>query len=371
MDISIQDAENIVHEMKQAIHRDINIMDERGVILASTNAARRGTVHRGAAAVLREGLERLEIWEDDPAQGVQRGINLPIILDGKPQGVIGVTGDPEEVSVFGKVIQRLTEIMLESIRQRQQLYEMDRARSLFLENWLFENKVDWAEMETRGRLLDFDLRASYTAAVLTIREERDRVRELRDQEILSHVRRRLQDCPHSHCAILRDQIVVLLCDLDRGETETRVRRIVEDIGSFFNLEISAGLSDRSRSPADVRRRYMEAVTASRVAEQHPGRRVVSYDQVSLEFILENIPPAVRSDLAAGVFSACSEEERREFRETVLLYFRENGSIRRCADAIFVHRNTFQYRMERLRKKTGYDLRLPRDAAVLYIAIQQA
>ena len=44
------------------------------------------------------------------------------------------------------------------------------------------------------------------------------------------------------------------------------------------------------------------------------------------------------------------------------------NIQRCADACFLHRNTFQYRMNRLREKTGYDLRRPRDAVLLYLAV---
>jgi len=68
-----------------------------------------------------------------------------------------------------------------------------------------------------------------------------------------------------------------------------------------------------------------------------------------------------------VFAACQEDERKELLHTIRLYFDCGGSIRRCADASFVHRNTFQYRMDCLRKKTGYDLRIPKDAVLLYLA----
>lgn len=42
MHITQKSAQNIVNEMKASIHRDINIMDENGVILASTDPTRRG-----------------------------------------------------------------------------------------------------------------------------------------------------------------------------------------------------------------------------------------------------------------------------------------------------------------------------------------
>ena len=46
--LSAKHAEHIVYEMKSAIHQDINIMDSRGIIIASTNPTRCGTLHQGA-----------------------------------------------------------------------------------------------------------------------------------------------------------------------------------------------------------------------------------------------------------------------------------------------------------------------------------
>ena len=113
MYITPRDAQSIVDEMKACIHRDINIIDENGVILASTNPVRQGQLHQGALRIIRENLPSLIIWEDNPAEGVQRGINLPITVDGRLEGVIGITGDPNVVSAFGDVIKRMTEIMIE------------------------------------------------------------------------------------------------------------------------------------------------------------------------------------------------------------------------------------------------------------------
>ena len=59
MFIGREDAQHIVDEMKTSIHRDINIMDGEGVILASTNPARQGKLHQGALRIIREGLPGL------------------------------------------------------------------------------------------------------------------------------------------------------------------------------------------------------------------------------------------------------------------------------------------------------------------------
>ena len=91
MDISPQHAQHIVDEMKRSIHRDMNIMNCQGIIIASTNPSRCGQLHQGASQLIAQGLRQKTVWQDDPAQGVQAGINLPIVITGELAGVIGIT----------------------------------------------------------------------------------------------------------------------------------------------------------------------------------------------------------------------------------------------------------------------------------------
>lgn len=105
-------------------------------------------------------------------------------------------------------------------------------------------------------------------------------------------------------------------------------------------------------------------------EQPKRGRVVFYDEASLEFLADCIPSAVRRAARARIFARCTPQEAEELAQTVALYFAEDGDVRRCAEKLFVHRNTFQYRMDTVKRKTGLDLRRPRDAALLYLVLRQ-
>ena len=378
MFLTPQDAQSIVDEMKASIRHDINIMDEAGTILASTNPARIGTLHHGAARILQEGLPSLTIWADDPADGVQRGINLPVTVDGKTAGVIGITGPPEEVSLFGDIIKRMTEILVDSVQRREHSDLMDRAKSLFVENWLFSDSPDWAELEVRGRLLDFDINAPYRVALLQLAQEDqsdyvspEDLSEIRSGVILRLIQGHIQKDRGHYCAVLRNRIIVLLCRSSPAGALSQIRQICQNIESYYSIRVSGGISDFSRGPADIRRCYLEAQTAGAAAAQSPGSQVVFYNQVSLEFIVQSIPRSIRRDLEQLVFSSCTAEERTDFAQTVRLYFQEDGDLNRCARRTFVHRNTVQYHIDRMKKKTGYDLRIPKDALLLYLAAQEA
>ena len=129
MSIFSFNAQSIVDEMKESLHRDINFMDEDGMIIASTDPARLGTHHPGASRILHEGLEELVI-EESTEDGMRPGINLPIHMEGKAIGVIGITGKPSEVYAFGEVIQKMTEIMLQSIQAKEEQRMVEDARRL-------------------------------------------------------------------------------------------------------------------------------------------------------------------------------------------------------------------------------------------------
>ena len=376
MFISGENAQSIVNQMKAAIHRDINIMDEDGIILASTNPSRRGQLHQGALRVIRENLPSLVIWEDMPERGVQQGINLPVAINGKLEGVIGITGNPDEVSAFGDVIKRMTEILLENMQQQEQQVLLEKAKSLFLENWLFSDAPDWAELETRGHLLGLNINAPYAIALLGLEKtdigettRTEELNEMRSGLILGMIRNRIQEHPGSFCAVIRSAIIVLLCDANRDEAFAAIRNVCQDIESYYGFSSNAGISDHSMFPADIRRCYMEAKTAQTVAAQSPDRRVVFYDQVSLELIFQSIPASIRQNLNRMLFSACTPQEKEEFAQTIRTYFEFDGNLQKCAAHLYIHRNTFQYRMDRLEKKTGYNLKVPRDALLLYLALQ--
>ena len=112
------------------------------------------------------------------------------------------------------------------------------------------------------------------------------------------------------------------------------------------------------------------MAAAAAAEQPKRGRGGFYDEASLEFLADCIPSAVRRAARGRIFARCTPQEAEELAQTVALYFAEDGDVRRCAEKLFVHRNTFQYRMDTVKRKTGLDLRRPRDAALLYLVLRQ-
>jgi carbohydrate diacid regulator len=70
-------------------------------------------------------------------EGSKNGINLPIEFNEEIIGVIGITGNYNQVYKYGQIIKKMTEILLlDSYRREQHMIEQ-KARDRFLEEWIF------------------------------------------------------------------------------------------------------------------------------------------------------------------------------------------------------------------------------------------
>ena len=104
-----QIAQKIVDKISTVLPYNINIMDKEGIIIGSSNKNRIGTIHYGAAEALTEKKE-VEIYNED--EFVKPGLNIPIFFKDEIEGVIGITGNPEDISAFGKIIKVTSELLL-------------------------------------------------------------------------------------------------------------------------------------------------------------------------------------------------------------------------------------------------------------------
>lgn len=359
--IAKETALSIVQEMKTASGCDINLMDETGRILASTDQARIGQIHAGARELLERGLDRLVVYEDAPRQGTRRGVNLPIRVEGQPVGVIGITGAPEKVEALGGVIQHMTEILLRDARRQEQETLLEDARQCFIESWLFAQESDPAELELRGQLLGIDISRPWTAALLEVGRQEKSGRELCNARALTRIRPLLRQ-EDALCAVVNQRILMLFESRGKHAALLRVDRIRSEMESACNVKVCGGISAGGRRGPEVRLCYQEARTACLAARSGGG--ILFYDQASLEFLARSIPPAIRRDVLERVLGSCPEQERRELLETIRLYFQCDGQTERMAAALYVHKNTVHYRLQKLKEKTGYSIRVPKESVLL-------
>ena len=74
-------AQQIADTVKEVCGYDINFINDRGLVIASTDPARIGTVHEGGRQVIARG-ETLEVDQDGLLPGTKKGVNIPVFRSG-------------------------------------------------------------------------------------------------------------------------------------------------------------------------------------------------------------------------------------------------------------------------------------------------
>ena len=170
MQLSRRSAQQIVEQIGKLVRQNINLMDESGHIIASTDPKRIGSFHQGAYRIISERLPELYITPEMETPSVRQGIKLPLEVKGTVVGVIGITGGYQEVFSYGQIVKKMTEILIaEGWEQEQQRLD-NRVLTRFLEEWVLGAGMSNPQtLSDRGFALGIAIRTPRRVVVVSIR----------------------------------------------------------------------------------------------------------------------------------------------------------------------------------------------------------
>lgn len=377
MIISKDQMQRIVEEMENTIHHHINIMDESGHIIASTDPARIGMLHSAAAVLLQQGLDQLAVTEADEEtyEGSRRGINLPIVIHGKVAGVVGISGEPDEVRDFGAIIKRMTEILISEAVLKDQSLLYDNAKHTFLYSWLFENISDpeaRKQLELSGQLLGIDTGLARIAVVMRPVVPAGTQDALETQQLLTVLNRTVTlsaPASHGHVTLTMGTELLLLFS---GSDIRRAAELCRDAAASFlfrtHLPLAVGIGTCGTGREELRKSYREAERACFLSMNTKGNEIKYFTESDVSLLLQQLPPESSREYLTHLFPGCGDEELHQWMLLLRVFFDCGGSITQASEQLFIHKNTLQYRLNKLRLLTGCDPRNSKEAFSLYAAL---
>ncbi len=173
---------------------------------------------------------------------------------------------------------------------------------------------------------------------------------------------------------VEENSVVLIKSLDEQEGYKELEEAARTAVDMLNMEamvkargsygtIVGELKDLSRS-------YKEAKMAMDVGRIFDaGKRVLSYNELGIGRLIYQLPPTLCRMFIREIFGDGEMVELdQETLSTIDTFFSNNLNVSETARQLFVHRNTLVYRIEKLIKSTGLDIRTFEDAMTLKIAL---
>ncbi|BBZ15231.1 PucR family transcriptional regulator [Mycobacterium branderi] len=153
---------------------------------------------------------------------------------------------------------------------------------------------------------------------------------------------------------------------------TGLRSLSDDIvvraGRQLGVKLVAVIGGVKTKMSELRRAGAEIDRALRIHAHAGGGNVVTLDDISLHCILHELAEVTeeRPHLLAGSLEVLAEFDQTKntaYIPTLLAYFDANCDLAGAANAMYLHRNTIRYRLQRMRDICGLDLDDPLDRLV--------
>ncbi|HHT24544.1 MAG TPA: hypothetical protein GXZ76_03355 [Clostridiaceae bacterium] len=376
-------ATNTVKEISNLVNKHINMMNVDGIIIASSNPERIGQTHWGAEKIIAENLDELYITNEDISdiqissnQFVQTGLNLPLIIRGETAGVIGITGEYDEVSQIGYIIKKMAEILLEDQIKNQQLTADKRKFESFINNYLNTRSFNFSKsLSLKAKELKFDLNNYYFIAILSIVDSSEILNEISyKQEIDNYLQNQIRHLINKSIIVQKENDWLVLIpedDISEDKLENKLTYFIKVLCDKFyqeySLKITFGVSsliNNKISPFENLEQAEFALFYSKM-NQEP---LTFYDNLGIANIIFYFPENVKRGFLTEFYKGLAEQDIEDYIELFKTYFKYEGSITEIAESMFIHSNTVQYRLNKFSKLTGTDIRKPSQAHLFYIAI---
>ncbi|HCL90802.1 MAG TPA: hypothetical protein DHW70_05745 [Candidatus Atribacteria bacterium] len=380
--------------------KNINIMDENGVIIGSGDKSRLNQFHEGAAQVIKKG-EKLEIYSKDINHlvGARPGINLPIEHNNKIIGVVGITGEPNEVSPFGEVIKMTVEMMLQQEFLLKEIQLEQQARGNFIHD-LISGRIgnDPDLFITRGQIVGYDILIPRVALVIdiyqfekTAKQSLQTFKGLKEGEIylqrlkndvLKTVQRIFMNTPQEIVSYTGGDRFVVLKTINLKDTDEILRkklfrmgeRIKNTISQKMKFKVTIGIGEYHEGIQGLNKSFKEATQALDIGTRLEGAGDIYYvGNLGVGKLLAEIKGENQQEFMEKTIYSTKNNKEKKINETLLetlkAFFDNNLSISKTAQAIYIHRNTLLYRLRRVKDIIGLDPKKFDDAIQLRLALK--
>ncbi|MDS0525721.1 helix-turn-helix domain-containing protein [Clostridium sp. SHJSY1] len=324
MKLSRAIAQKIVSEMMDVIPYNINVMDENGVIIGSGDRNRVGNIHEGAIKAI--GNQAInEVYEEEGR--MKLGVNEPIIINGEIIGVIGITGHPRDVRRFSKLVRVTAVLLIEQAKINEETQSLRLNRQKFYHE-LAHRKIEYDdEFYQRAKSYGMNLTKKIQAVLIKGNINSESFKKLFNK--YSH-----------YCEFDNSKAVFFTTNSISNSDLLKTIEKSEDIN-----KISLG-GENNIAAISLENAEMAMNVGMKIK---PSKSIYSYGELK-SFI--NLSCKDKSYVISLISNLDKAGNRLELIQTMQTYIEENGDISLVSNKLNIHRNTLNYRLERIKQLTG-------------------
>ncbi len=342
--------QGIIHQMKDTVDRVIGVIDENGIIISCSDLSKIGGTRKGIR-------DELSYTSETVMSG---GYTYRPIGNGtKAEYIVFVEGEDKQS-------ERLAAILSISLGSIKSLYDDKYDKTSFIKNVILDNILP-SDIYLKSKELHF---SSDVMRIVML------IKFVGKNEIIPYqmVQNMFPDKNKDYVISVGENDIVLVKEIkptfDMKSIEKIAKQISDHFGTEFYTKVSIGVGTAVDSIKDLARSYKEAQVAIEVGKVFDTEKnIVSYENLGIGRLIYQLPTTLCEMFLQEVFKKGSLESLdRETLMTIQCFFENNLNVSETSRKLFVHRNTLVYRLEKVRKLTGLDLREFEHAITFKVAL---
>lgn len=371
-------AKQIVERAQKIIQHSINVMDDNGVIIGSSDPSRLHTPHEGALLAIKNN-RTVEITESVALtlSGVKQGINLPIIFADQVVGVVGISGPPGDVRRYGELVKMTAELIVEQAVLMEQVQWNKRHREELLLQLIHGSQLTEGQLISVADRLNLNLSQPRVAAVIRIiTKDRQEVQQEHLQKLLHLLEYPERDNIVGLLSMSVNQVVVLKPisfyqgSWNRDEERKRIKKLLKRVRQECDFSLQIAVGEYFPGVNGLARSF-ETASATLACNQHQTDPVLFYAEHKLSVLIQSIKADNwrLAELTAPLKKLCESDEKGVLVKTLRGYFAQNCDLAQTCEKLHIHRNTLRYRLDKIEQITSLNINNLEERTQLYLALK--
>lgn len=347
--ISNQILQNTIDGVTGITKIDLTVVDTEGNVLAETS---KNHIDYG---------ELIASFVDSPADSqTLNGYQFFKVYDEQQlEYVIIAKGDAETVYMIGKIVVLQIQNLLVAYKER---YDKDN----FFKNLLLDNLL-LVDIFNRAKKLHIEMNARRVVYIIETSKEKD-------SSALETVRGLFAGGNKDFITAVDEKNIILVKELSEKEGYDNLEKIAQIIVDMLNTEAMARVhvayGTIIKDIKEVSRSYKEAKMALDVGKIfYSDKKVMAYSNLGIGRLIYQLPLPLCKMFIKEIFEDKTPDDfDEETLTTINKFFENNLNVSETSRQLYIHRNTLVYRLDKLQKSTGLDLRVFEDAITFQIAL---
>ena len=344
--------QGVVLQMKDGIDRVVGVIDADGIVVACSELTSIGEHWSGAVAAINaadNGITRYEGKTFKPLAGWGAQFDYAAFVQGE---------DPESAALCAMAVV--------AFNGAKTSYEEKHDKATFVKNIISDN-ILLGDIYTQAKELHFVSEVPRAAFL---------VRQLGQADVstIDVIQNLFPDKQTDFVISINETDVALIHQMPEGACGKDLEKVAASIEEALRVDgestVFVGIGTLALHLRDLAKAYKEAQIAIEVGKVFDTERyVINYENLGIGRLIYQLPTTLCEMFLQEVFKKNPIDALdQETLFTIYKFFENNLNVSETARKLFVHRNTLVYRLEKIKKLTGLDLREFDDAITFKVAL---